>query len=126
MKAPSVSDGTVTEYHLQFSEKIQARLNALRSLVFELLPTAKESISYGMPTFKQNKALCHYAAYANHIGFYPTPSAIIAFEKRLGEYKFSKGAIQFPHDRDFPMDLISEIIQFRIKEDSKELNQKTK
>jgi uncharacterized protein YdhG (YjbR/CyaY superfamily) len=71
-------------------------------------------MSYGMPTFYLNGNLVHFAAYKNHIGFYPAPSGISNFSEELKPYKTSKGAIQFPLDKVFPKELIQRIVKFRI------------
>ena len=69
-----------------------------------------------MPAFKQNHVLVYFAAFKNHIGFYPTASGVEAFKDRLTEYKTSKGAIQFPLNQPLPLNLIREIVVFRVKE----------
>jgi uncharacterized protein YdhG (YjbR/CyaY superfamily) len=69
-----------------------------------------------MPTFKLNGNLVHFAAYKNHIGFYPAPSGIEAFKRELSPYKWSKGAVQFPLDKPIPLDLVKKIVVFRVKE----------
>lgn len=108
---------TVDEYIKSFPKEVGATLKGLRALVKKLAPNGEEVIKYGMPTLQINgKNVLHYAAYEKHIGFYPTPSGVKAFEKDLAKYKFSKGAIQFPIDKPLPMTLITKIAKFRIKE----------
>jgi uncharacterized protein YdhG (YjbR/CyaY superfamily) len=107
---------TIDDYIKMFPSDIQVILKKIRHLINECAPTAKEAISYGMPTFKLNGNLVHFAAYKNHIGFYPTPSAIKTFQKELAAYKTSKGAIQFPIDEPIPFDLIKKIVKYRVKE----------
>jgi uncharacterized protein YdhG (YjbR/CyaY superfamily) len=77
-----------------------------------------------MPTFQFNGNLVHFAAYKQHIGFYPAPSGIEAFRKDLSEYKWAKGSVQFPLDKPIPLDLIAEIVKFRVMENSKKNNRK--
>lgn len=108
---------TVEEYFSDFTKMAQVKLQELREIIKAAAPQAKEVISYNMPAFKQNRILVYYAAYKNHIGFYPTPSGITTFEARLRNYKYSKGAIQFPIDQALPKELIEEIVKFRIEED---------
>ena len=43
-----------------------------------------------MPTFALRGNLVHFAAYKNHIGFYPTSSGIAAFKDELSQYKGAK------------------------------------
>lgn len=88
----------------------------MRSIITSVIPEADEVISYGMPALKTKKVLVYFAAFNNHIGFYPTASGIKAFEKELKPYKHSRGAIQFPLDQPLPADLIKRITIFRKKE----------
>jgi uncharacterized protein YdhG (YjbR/CyaY superfamily) len=88
----------------------------MRDTIRKAAPKADETMSYGMPTFKLNGNLVHFAGYKNHIGFYPTPSGIEAFNKELSVYKSSKGAVQFPLDQRLPLTLITKIVKLRVKE----------
>lgn len=110
---------TIDEYIAQFSPEIQEILQSLRKLIREAAPEAGEKISYQMPTFTLNGNLVHFAAFKNHIGFYPAPSGVEAFQEKLMDYKTSKGAIQFPIDKPLPFDLIREIVTFRVSENKK-------
>lgn len=110
----------IDEYIKTFPSSVQGKLQQIRNLVHKLAPTAVETISYGMPTFKLNgKNLVHFAGYKSHIGFYPTPSALTAFEKELSIYKTSKGTAQFKLDEDLPLKLIEQMVKFRINENLK-------
>jgi len=106
----------VNDYIAGFPPDVQHKLTLLRNLIQELAPEASEKISYGMPTFYLHENLVHYAAYAKHIGFYPTPSGITHFEKELSPYKHAKGSVQFPLDQPLPTDLIERIVRFRVEE----------
>jgi hypothetical protein len=75
-----------------------------------------------MPTFKLNGNLVYFAAYKNHIGFYPTSTGITAFKQELAAYKHAKGSVQFPINQPIPYHLISQIVQYRVKEN---LNKKS-
>jgi uncharacterized protein YdhG (YjbR/CyaY superfamily) len=92
----------------------------------ESAPDAKEKISYQMPTFVLHGNLVHFAAYKNHIGLYPTPSGINAFQHELSEYKGAKGSIQFPIEKPLPYQLISKIVKFRVAENIKKAEGKLK
>jgi uncharacterized protein YdhG (YjbR/CyaY superfamily) len=106
----------IDEYIHSFPPDVQKILEQLRKIIHENAPDAEETISYGMPTFKLNGNLVHFAAFEHHIGFYPTPSGIEAFEKELAPYKHAKGSVQFPLDKPIPYDLVKRIVQFRVKE----------
>lgn len=107
---------TIDEYIASYPQKIQDNLQKLRETIRDSAPDAKEAISYQMPTFKLNGNLVHFAAYKNHIGFYPTPSAIRKFRKELSHYEVSKGTVRFPRDEPIPFGLVKKIVKHRVKE----------
>ena len=116
---------TVDDYISEFPLEIQNKLKTLRKLIKKHAPDAVESISYGMPAYKtHNKPLVYFAGYDKHIGFYATPTGHEAFKKQLSVYKQGKGSVQFPLDQDLPMQLISEIVKFRVKENNELWKQK--
>jgi uncharacterized protein YdhG (YjbR/CyaY superfamily) len=106
----------IEEYIVQFPDHVQEILQKIRKTIRETAPEAREAISYQIPTFKLKEILVHFAAYKNHIGFYPTPSGILKFEKELSGYQTSKGTIKFPLDQPIPYDLIRMIVIFRVRE----------
>ncbi len=109
--------GTVDEYIKTFPKDVQIILEKVRQSIREMAPEAVEAISYGIPTFKMNgRSLVHFAAWKNHIGFYPIPTATKAFHKELSAYKQGKGSVQFPLDNPIPHDLIKKIVVFRVAE----------
>ena len=116
MKKANNKSTNTEEYIQTFPPEIQESLRKIRNAVKEIAPEAEETISYGIPTFKLNGNLVHFAAYANHIGFYPTPSAMTAFREELMDYETSKGAVKFPLGHPLPLDLIRRIVTFRVKE----------
>jgi uncharacterized protein YdhG (YjbR/CyaY superfamily) len=101
-------------------------LNELRQTIREAAPQAEETISYQMPTFRLNGNLVHFAAFKNHIGFYPTPTGIEAFQKELSSYKGAKGSVQFPIDQPLPLSLIRRIVEYRVRENLKHTPRKTR
>jgi uncharacterized protein YdhG (YjbR/CyaY superfamily) len=107
----------VEDYILDFPEIAQIKMQELREIIASIATNCKEIISYNMPAYKQNGIVVYFAANKNHIGFYPTPNGITTFESQLTNYKYSKGAIQFPIDQPFPKELIQDILRFRIEED---------
>ena len=107
------------EYISQFPQNVQNKLQKLRSEINTAAPYSTEAISYQMPTFRLNGNLVHFAAYKNHIGFYPTPSVIINFSSQLTGYITSKGAIQFPIGKPIPLLLISKMVKFRVQQQLK-------
>jgi uncharacterized protein YdhG (YjbR/CyaY superfamily) len=106
----------IDEYIVAFPEPIQSTLKKLRQTIKKSAPKAEEAIRYGMPAFRLNGNLVFFAAFKNHIGFFPTPSGINAFTKDLKNYETSKGTIRFPLDKPIPFKLIEKIVKFRVKE----------
>ena len=107
---------SIDEYISTFPANVQIILEELRRAIRDAAPQAQEAISYQMPAFKLNGNLVWFAAFKNHIGFYPTSSGIEAFKERLAAYETSKGTVKFPINEPIPFDLIKEIVKFRVKE----------
>ena len=121
--APANTDA----YTKQFPPEVQVLLQKLRAAIKAAAPKAEEVISYQMPAYNYHGMLVYFAAYKNHIGFYPTGSGIEAFKKELSVYKGSKGAVQFPLDKPLPLALIKQIVKFRVQMNlEKEQLKKTK
>src|SRR6476469_2494291 len=106
---------TIDAYIAGFPTGIQKMLQQVRATIKKAAPQAAETIKYAMPTFTLNGNLVHFAAFKNHIGFYPAPMGIEAFKKELSVYKSAKGSVQFPIDKPMPLHLISRIVKFRVK-----------
>ena len=107
---------TIDEYIKTFPEDVRSVLEKMRQTIRKAAPEAEEVISYQMPAFKQNGMLVWFAAYKNHIGFYPRTSGIEAFKKELSLYEGAKGSVQFPIKKPIPYDLVEKIVIFRRKE----------
>lgn len=122
LKAP----GNIDDYIESFPPHIREILTELRFTIRKAAPDAEEKISYQMPTFFLKGNLVHFAAYTNHIGFYPAPSAIELFKNELSAYKNAKGSVQFPIDKALPLDLITRIVTFRVNENIKKAELKIK
>lgn len=100
---------TIQEYISKQDADIRPRLMAVYETIRTVLPDAEERISWSMPTFWKGRNIIHFAAAKNHIGLYPGPEAVEMFADRLSEYKTSKGAVQFPNNKELPLELIAEI-----------------
>lgn len=116
----------IDEYIAQFPIEIQEILKKIREVIRLSAPDAEEKISYQMPTFFLKRNLVHFAAFKNHIGFYPAPSGIAEFQEELSKYKGAKGSVQFPIDKPIPYELISKIVKFRVEENNKLTLEKNK
>lgn len=107
---------TIDEYITTYPPDIQTLLQQLRAAIHEAAPEAEETISYQMPAFKQNGVLVYFAAFKDHIGFFPTASGVEAFKDKIDAFKTSKGTIQFPLNKPLPIELVKEIVLFKVKE----------
>ena len=107
---------TIDEYTASFPKSVQVILHELRQAIRESAPGAQEAISYRIPVFKLDGDLVWFAAFKDHIGFYPKASGIEAFREKLSAYDVSKGTVRFLIDKPIPLDLVKEIVRFRVKE----------
>lgn len=117
---------SIDDYIATFPTEVQEILKTLRQVIREAAPDAKEKISYQMPAFVLHGNLVYFAAYKKHIGFYPGASGVEAFKAELSEYKGAKGSVQFPIGKPLPYELISRIVTFRIAENIKKVEAKSK
>jgi len=108
---------TIDEYHAAYDGRHREMLDSLRQIIRSTIPESTELISYNMPAFRQNKNLVYYGAAKNHVGFYPSAAPVEKFKEDLTEYQTSKGAIQFPYDKELPVELIQKIVRFAAEED---------
>ncbi len=107
---------TIAEYIAKAPKDTQKRLRDMLGAIRKGAPKATEGLKWSMPALSYERILVTFAAFKNHIGFYPTPSAMKAFKKGLVKYKTAAGSIQFPHDKPLPLPLIRKITAFRAKE----------
>jgi uncharacterized protein YdhG (YjbR/CyaY superfamily) len=116
MTPPRIKFDNIDDYIASFPHETQLILEKLRLTIRKAAPDAKETINYGIPTFTLKGNLVHFAAFKNHVGFYPTPSGIEAFKKELSVYEGAKGSVKFPISELLPFDLVRKIVEFRVKE----------
>jgi len=107
---------SIDTYIAQQPAAVQPLLEAVRAAIKEIAPDATECIAYGIPTFKLNGNLVHFAGFKNHIGFYPGAAGVATFATELTAYTTSKGTIQFPLDAPLPLPLIRRITAFRVEQ----------
>lgn len=104
---------SVEEYLAQVeSDSHRVELERLRAIIKDVVPDAKEAISYGIPTYKYNKTMVSIAAFKDHCSFFPGYT-VQEFLEELEDYKTSKGTIQFSPDAPIPEELVRRILQAR-------------
>jgi len=126
MEGKRVAPASIDEYIAACPKDVQKMLKELRKTIQAAAPDAVEKISYQIPTFYLKGNLVHFAAFKDHISFFPTSSGIEAFKKELSVYKGAKGTVRFPLDQPLPLRLISRIVKFRVKENLKRADEKAK
>lgn len=126
MAPPKATYKDIDAYISLFPKEVQTVLQKVREVISKAAPGAEETINYGIPTFTLKGNLVHFAAFKNHIGFYPTPSAIEAFKKELSIYEGAKGSVQFPLSKAMPFSLITKIVKYRVKENIAKAETKNK
>jgi uncharacterized protein YdhG (YjbR/CyaY superfamily) len=105
----------VEEYIEGVPEPARGTLNKLRAAIRSALPSeATETISYGIPAFKNKKVLVWFAAFSNHCSLFPTASVIEAFKSELKDFTTSKGTIHFPTDKPLPTALVKKLVKARV------------
>jgi uncharacterized protein YdhG (YjbR/CyaY superfamily) len=122
----TISANSIDEYIGSYPANIQKLLKQIRSTIKKAAPGSEEAIKYGIPTFILNGNLVHFAGYKNHIGFYPAPVGIEAFKEEAAKYEAGKGTLQFSLDQPLPLDLISRIVKFRVKQNLEKVKPKKK
>jgi len=116
MKPNQTAPQNIDEYIADFPPEIQEKLEKIRATIRKAAPKAEEAISYMIPTFKLHGNLVHFAAFKNHIGFYPGAAGIESFKEELSAYEISKGTVRFPLDQRIPFTLVSKIVKFRVQQ----------
>lgn len=116
---------TIDEYIALAPAELQSLLWSMHECITKSAPGAIESLKWSMPAYSYERILVTFAVFKNHIGFYPTPSVIKAFEKELTNYKTAESSVQFPLKEKLPLTLISKMVKLRVKE-SKTVNAKWK
>ena len=126
MKPPKATYTTIDEYIAGYPPEVQEILQKVRRVIHAAAPEATEAIKYGIPTFILQGNLVHFGAFKEHLGFFPTPSGIVAFQDELAKYAQSKGTIRFPYNQPFPYELITRVVKARVKEVTAEAAAKAK
>lgn len=123
-KKPAIE--TVDAYIGGFPPDVQEKLRELRQAIRDAVPDAKEKMSYGMPAYEQNGILAYFGGFKQHIGFYPAPNGIQAFEAEVAPYHSSKGTLKFPLHKPMPCDLVARIVKYRAEQNAANARSKKK
>jgi uncharacterized protein YdhG (YjbR/CyaY superfamily) len=116
MAAGSRAPKDIDQYIGAFSPEVQAVLERIRSTIRKAAPGAQETISYRIPAFTLKGTLVYFAAFKNHIGFYPPVKGDAKLKEVLSRYAGEKGNLRFPLDQPIPYGLIERIVKLRVKQ----------
>ena len=107
---------TVDGYLEQLPPTQREALQNLRELIQLQVPQAEETISYGMPAFKQNGILVYYAAFTNHMSLFVMPKVLDQVRPLMGGRSTTKSAIHFTESDPIPTDIITRCLALRLQE----------
>lgn len=116
LKTNSQPPKNIDVYIATCPSEVQPVLQKIRSTIQKAVPGAEEAISYGMPTFKLNGVVLHFAAFKQHIGMYPPVRGDAELMKKLSVYSGEKGNLRFPLNERIPYALIKEIAKVRARQ----------
>lgn len=125
MKASKSTPESIDDYIRAFPPKIQSILKNIRLTIRQAAPHAAEKISYRMPAFFQNGALAYYAAFKNHIGFFPPVPDDAKLQKAAAPFASPNGNLRFPIDQPIPYDLIKRIVKHRLGQNDAKIASRT-
>jgi len=106
---------SVDAYLAGVPEKQRAALEKVRAAFKAAAPKAEEGISWGMPGYKYKGYLGGFAAFKDHLSFFPG-STLEAFKDDLKDYVRTKGSIHFTPEHPISAALVKKIIKARVKE----------
>lgn len=98
----------------KFEEDKRKKLYELFEIIVHEIPNASQIISYNMPCFRDKVNILYFDGFKNHIGFFPTAYPIEQLKNELGDFKISKGTVQFPYDKALPLEIIKKLIHIRL------------
>lgn len=110
-----MSKGEIDAYLASLEEPKRRTLEALRATILEIIPTAEQGMSYGVPAFRvQGKVVAGFAAFKNHLSYLPHSGSVFPeLREELAAYTTSAGALRFPTDRSLPKALVRKLITVR-------------
>ena len=111
--AKGPTPASVQEYITGFDSDTQERLNQLRKILIDTLPSrAQETINWGMPTYRVNgKIVLNFATFKHHTGLFVGADNIQALGGKLDGSTTSKAVIHLPHDKPLPKALIKTVVR---------------
>jgi uncharacterized protein YdhG (YjbR/CyaY superfamily) len=115
MKSSRATPTTIDEYIATTPSAVRPVLKKIRATIRKAAPKAEEKISYRMPAYRLNGELAYFAAFKQHIGFFPPVRGDRKLLADVAPYAGEKGNLRFPLDEPIPYALIARIVKQRVK-----------
>ena len=118
----SMSSEQVDAYLAAQDADAAATLQIVRERILQLVPEAEECISYGMPGYKimvgkKAKAFAGFAAFKNHLGYFPHSGQTIGrLGDKLSNYTTVLSGVHFERGEPLPLDVVKLLIDARMAE----------
>jgi uncharacterized protein YdhG (YjbR/CyaY superfamily) len=111
------TDERLAAYLAGLAPEARTALDAVRATIRDLVPEAKETISYGIPTFAlAGRSVVHVAAWKRHVSLYPVPRVDAVLEGELVAYRHGPGTLRFALGHPLPLDLIGRIVALLVEQ----------
>ena len=109
------SQSLIDTYVALFDGPTRVTLDSLVLTLRQLLPTAEETISYGVPCFKvQGKAVAGCAAFKNHCAYLPHSGSVIAAVPQVAHMVSTKGSLHIPLGTTLPKSVVKQLLRVRL------------
>jgi len=105
----------ITQYIVQLPSEQRVKYELLWQAIQEKFPELTPHFSYQMPgLYWHNKPIIWFGAFKNHLGIYPKPAAITAYQDQLraNHYEYAKGTIRVKWTQPINDNLIGELIAY--------------
>ena len=109
----------IDEYISAAPRECRPILEKIRRLIRQAAPRAEETISYGMPAFKQKNILVYFAVFKKHIGLYPPVRGDEKLMRDVAPYAGAKGNLRLPLGKRIPYGLIRRVAKNRLLEEKR-------
>ena len=108
----------IDDYLASLEEPKRSTLNELRRVILEIVPDAKQCISYNMPAFRvDGTVIAGFAAFKNHLAYLPHSGSVLnKLPKELAGYTMTPGSLHMPIDELIPRELIEKLIAVRMRQ----------
>ena len=107
---------TIHEYLASVAPEFRPLLRTVRKTIRAAAPKATESISYGIPTYKQDgQRVIYFSAAAKHCAIHMVRKVHLDEAVRLG-FGIGRGSIRFTPEHPVPARLVTRIVKARLAE----------